>query len=88
VKTGFAYAAVVLAALALSGAARTAPPFDLLITGGRIVDGTGNPWYAADLGIRDGRVAATGKLAGLPAPALAPSAALDNSGEHRPCTNE
>ncbi|MCC7010325.1 MAG: D-aminoacylase [Acidobacteria bacterium] len=39
-------------------------PFDLVIRGGRVVDGTGNPWFAADVGIRDGRIAAVGNLAG------------------------
>ena len=29
-------------------------PFDMLIQGGRILDGTGNPWFRADVGIRDG----------------------------------
>ena len=38
--------------------------FDILITGGHVIDGTGNPWYAADIGIRNGRIAAIGKLAG------------------------
>jgi dihydroorotase/N-acyl-D-amino-acid deacylase len=38
--------------------------FDLLIRNGRIVDGTGSPWYAADLGVRDGRIAAIGRLDG------------------------
>jgi len=37
--------------------------FDLVITHGRIIDGTGSPWYSGDIGIRDGRVAAIGKLA-------------------------
>src|SRR5260370_19338381 len=37
-------------------------PFDLVITNGHIVDGTGSPWYSGDIGIRDGRVAATGNL--------------------------
>ena len=37
-------------------------PFDLVIENGRIIDGTGSPWYAADLGIRDGRIAAIGHL--------------------------
>ncbi len=37
-------------------------PFDIVITNGRVVDGTGSPWYAADVGIRDGRIAATGRL--------------------------
>ena len=40
-----------------------AAPFDVLIRGGRIVDGTGNPWFHGDVGIRDGRVAAVGRLA-------------------------
>jgi dihydroorotase/N-acyl-D-amino-acid deacylase len=39
-------------------------PFDILILNGHIVDGTGSPWYAADVGIRNGRVASIGKLAG------------------------
>jgi N-acyl-D-aspartate/D-glutamate deacylase len=37
--------------------------YDLLIQGGRIVDGTGAPWYRADVAIRDGRIAAIGRLA-------------------------
>ncbi len=36
--------------------------FDVLIRGGRIVDGTGLPWYAADLAIVGDRVAAIGRL--------------------------
>jgi dihydroorotase/N-acyl-D-amino-acid deacylase len=44
-----------------------APPFDLLITHGHIIDGTGSPWYSGDVGIRDGRIAAIGTLAGAPA---------------------
>ena len=39
-------------------------PFDVVIENGRIVDGTGSTWYSADLGIRSGRIAAIGKLAG------------------------
>lgn len=37
--------------------------FDLLLRNGRIVDGTGAPWYRADVGIRDGRIVAIGRLA-------------------------
>lgn len=41
-----------------------APTFDLIIRNGHIIDGTGSPWYSGDIGIRDGRVAAIGNLAG------------------------
>jgi N-acyl-D-aspartate/D-glutamate deacylase len=37
-------------------------PFDSLIQGGRILDGAGNPWRRADVGILDGRIAAIGHL--------------------------
>ena len=29
--------------------------YDLLIEHGRIIDGTGSPWYAGEVAIRDGR---------------------------------
>jgi N-acyl-D-amino-acid deacylase len=38
--------------------------FDVLITGGRIVDGSGAPWYRADVGITGDRITAIGQLAG------------------------
>lgn len=37
--------------------------FDIVITHGRIVDGTGSPWYSGDIGIRGGKIAAIGNLA-------------------------
>ncbi len=37
-------------------------PFDIVITHGHIIDGTGSPWYSADIGIRDGHIAAIGVL--------------------------
>jgi dihydroorotase/N-acyl-D-amino-acid deacylase len=43
------------------------PQFDIVIANGHIVDGTGSPWYSGDVGIRDGRIAAIGDLAGKPA---------------------
>jgi len=42
-------------------------PFDLVIRNGRVIDGTGSPWYSADVGIRNGRIAAIGRLEGAPA---------------------
>jgi dihydroorotase/N-acyl-D-amino-acid deacylase len=38
--------------------------YDVLIRNGRIIDGTGSPWYAGDVGIRGGRIAAIGTLGG------------------------
>ncbi|MEZ5327118.1 MAG: serine hydrolase [Verrucomicrobiales bacterium] len=38
--------------------------FEVIIAGGKIVDGTGAPWYIADIGIRDGRIARIGRLVG------------------------
>ena len=38
------------------------PPFDLVIRGGRIVDGSGAPWYVADIGIREGKIAKIGRI--------------------------
>jgi len=36
--------------------------FDLILRGGRVVDGTGAPGYAADVAVRGGRIAAIGNL--------------------------
>ena len=38
--------------------------FDTIISGGRVIDGTGSPAVFGDLGIRDGRIAAIGDLSG------------------------
>jgi N-acyl-D-aspartate/D-glutamate deacylase len=37
-------------------------PYDLVIRHGKIVDGTGNPWYHADLAVRGRKIAALGKI--------------------------
>jgi N-acyl-D-amino-acid deacylase len=44
------------------GRAAAASDYDLIIEHGRVVDGTGAPWYAADIGIRSGRIVAIGRL--------------------------
>lgn len=38
--------------------------FDVLIHNGRIVDGTGSPWFRADIGIEAGKITAVGPLSG------------------------
>ncbi len=53
-----------LAILALCIAALSGQQFDLVVAGGRIVDGQGNPWYRADIGIRSGRIVEIGSLSG------------------------
>jgi N-acyl-D-aspartate/D-glutamate deacylase len=37
-------------------------PYDLVIRNGRIVDGTGNPWFAGDVAIRGERIVAVGRI--------------------------
>jgi dihydroorotase/N-acyl-D-amino-acid deacylase len=56
---------------AFAGAQAAAPdpgatPFDVVITNGHIIDGTGSPWYSGDVGIRDGRIEAIGNLEHAP----------------------
>ena len=54
-----------LCALVLSatpGFAQQPASYDILIRGGRIIDGTGNPWHAGDVAIRADRIVAIGKL--------------------------
>jgi N-acyl-D-aspartate/D-glutamate deacylase len=49
--------------LAIAGVSSQTPQqFDILIRNGRVLDGTGNPWYRADIGIRGDRIAAMGSL--------------------------
>lgn len=62
---------------ALTGYAQPSAPYDLLIAGGRVMDGTGNPWFPADIAVRDGRIVAVGRLADARA-----TATVDASGKY------
>lgn len=58
---------ILAATLALASGCATAPkpvttPLTLKITNGRIVDGTGAPWFRADIGIRNDTIVAIGDL--------------------------
>ncbi|HXY49380.1 MAG TPA: D-aminoacylase [Terriglobales bacterium] len=58
---------VVLLALPLILIAQQpAQPYDIVITHGHIIDGTGSPWYSGDIGIRAGKIAAISNLADAP----------------------
>jgi N-acyl-D-aspartate/D-glutamate deacylase len=59
---------LVLALAALSSLAQSSEVYDVILSGGRIVDGTGNPWFYGDLAIRNGRIAK-----------LTPAGALDQA---------
>ena len=48
-------------------AASAQPSYDLVLEGGRIIDGTGTPWYRADIGIRGDTITAIGPLSGAAA---------------------
>jgi N-acyl-D-aspartate/D-glutamate deacylase len=51
------------------GAAATAAeePYDLLLRNGKIVDGTGNPWFLGDVAVRGSRIVAVGRVPPAPA---------------------
>src|SRR5579885_1569046 len=52
--------------MSLPLASGSPPAFDIVIVNGRIIDGTGSPWYSGDIGLRGGTIAAIGNLAGAP----------------------
>jgi len=53
---------ILLPLLPAAPAAAQQTAYDLVFTGGRILDGTGNPWYPGEVAVRDGRIAALGTL--------------------------
>ena len=53
--------------LLIAACAPAGEPFDVLITGGEVLDGTGAPAVRADVGIRGDRIVEVGSLAGRPA---------------------
>src|SRR3954454_7953703 len=60
---------VLLVALLVVGwhAPAEEPRYDLVIRGGKIVDGTGNPWVHGDVAVRGDRIVAVGRVPAGPA---------------------
>jgi N-acyl-D-amino-acid deacylase len=61
-RLSFIYRIICLLALLPAALRAQQNSYDLIIRNGRIVDGTGSPWYAGSVGIRDGRIIAIGAL--------------------------
>jgi N-acyl-D-amino-acid deacylase len=72
----FAVAAFTLICFAAATRSQDSGSFDVLIKNGRVVDGTGNPWRLADIGVRGGRIAAMGRLDGATAPTVVDASGL------------
>ena len=52
----------IILSVSLPAVRAQAPAYDLIIRNGRIMDGSGNPWFRADIGILNGKIAAIGNL--------------------------
>src|SRR3569833_3216383 len=63
----FRHTILTLVLVCMAHTALAAQAFDVLIRNGHIMDGTGSPWYSAALGIREGKIAAIGRLPGATA---------------------
>ena len=70
-------ASTVLIGLVTFEASGQQQQYDLVIRNGRVLDGTGNPWFPADIGIRGGRIVTVGGLAGATA-----ARTIDASGKY------
>lgn len=53
---------LILALVLIDSVSAAEERFDIVIKGGRVVDGTGSPWYVADIGIRDGKIFRIGRI--------------------------
>src|SRR5260370_19567813 len=59
---------VLLFGVAPLEAREPAQSLDIVITNGRIIDGTGSPWYSSDIRIRDGKITVIRNLSAAPRP--------------------
>jgi N-acyl-D-amino-acid deacylase len=63
-RTLFLAGAFILGVSATPDAARSVPaePYDVVIVNARVIDGAGNPWFRADVAVKDGRIARLGRF--------------------------
>ena len=54
--------AAVAALIAATSPLAAQQTYDIVIHGGRVVDGTGAPWYTGDVAIKDGKIVAIGRI--------------------------
>jgi N-acyl-D-amino-acid deacylase len=62
VRTRLILGSTILLALTAPTFTQTPARYDVLVRNGRLLDGSGNPWLAADIGIRGGRIVDMGRL--------------------------
>ncbi|GAB2782023.1 amidohydrolase family protein [Rhabdobacter roseus] len=65
-----------LFALSLLSFSVFSQPLDVLIKNGKIIDGTGNSWFYGDVGIKEGKITAIGKLGSVEARRVIDAAGL------------
>ena len=64
-RSGFlAVVLVTMGLWSLEVRAQTTPLYDVVIRGGRVLDGAGNPWVRADVAVREGRIVRMGRVEG------------------------
>lgn len=64
-RSGFlAVVLVTMGLWSLEVRAQTTPLYDVVIRGGRVLDGAGNPWVRADVAVRAGRIVRMGRVEG------------------------
>jgi N-acyl-D-aspartate/D-glutamate deacylase len=63
----FLYVLTVHLFFAVPARAADEPPYDLVLRNGKIIDGTGNPWFVGDVAIRGDRIVAVGRAVAGPA---------------------
>lgn len=66
-RTRLIVSLLILLAIGAAPFTQTLAPYDVLIRNGRVLDGSGNPWLASDIGVRGGRIVDMGRLGNAPA---------------------